>query len=447
MGTLDHWKSRLVIIPTSIECPEMVILSGRDGEPPVLVGPGHLDIKSSTEIVYTMFVASDHGDEASVRLMRARESPYELLDQFRLIATDYEGNEWACGWTRPELKEEGKKGWLLTGTLSSLVAVDSGPSVSTEAGVELMFLLDSALAIGNRSLSSFFVQVSGGREGRKRGGQTLRVLGSKIRFSCPSPTGSFLVTARTSQKLPHPYLENWIGEPLRILTGQLMYPRLVARNFGDGKAQVSLRPSPRQLRNSGIVALFGARAACAGKSFWMLYKDLVRLIAEARDEQGHPNFESHPITRFYEEIMQATHGSRWVMCLTLASSVEGLANMLMTARDRKSDFDVEDIESLRAVVAAWKGNAALRSRVLSSISYVGNNAGAYLRRLVSRGVLESAGVDAWTKVRNSVMHGKLVTPWGSEEDDKRIAALAELVHRLTCQLISRRRAAPVKCGG
>ena len=94
--------------------------------------------------------------------------------------------------------------------------------------------------------------------------------------------------------------------------------RLVARNFGNGSAQVWLRPSPRHFTNSGIVSLIEGDALGAGTEFWELYASLLKLIAEDRDEKGHPNFEPHRITRFYEEIIQATQGSRWVQCLTIA---------------------------------------------------------------------------------------------------------------------------------
>lgn len=104
MRTLNHWKSRLTVVPNTIECPEMHLLSGRDHELPIFVGPSHIDIKSSTAIDFTMFAAPTDDGDAFRRLVRARENPHEVFDQFRLVATDYEGTEWACGWTRPELK-------------------------------------------------------------------------------------------------------------------------------------------------------------------------------------------------------------------------------------------------------------------------------------------------------------------------------------------------------
>jgi hypothetical protein len=62
-------------------------------------------------------------------------------------------------------------------------------------------------------------------------------------------------------------------------------------------------------------------------------------IAKGKNEQGLPNFEADRITRFYEEIMRASQGSRWVLCMTLASVAEGLARALMTPEGQISSFD------------------------------------------------------------------------------------------------------------
>jgi hypothetical protein len=54
-----------------------------------------------------------------------------------------------------------------------------------------------------------------------------------------------------------------------------------------------------------------------------LYAALLTLIAKDRDKQGLKNFEANPVTRFYEEIIQASQGSRRVLCVTLATVSEG----------------------------------------------------------------------------------------------------------------------------
>jgi hypothetical protein len=436
MKTLDHWEGRLTAVPSTIECSEMRLLSGQDHEPPIFVGPGYIDIRSSTAIDFTMFATSSDDGEAIRRLVRARENPYEDFEQFRLFATDYQGTEWACGLTRPELKGMPKADWPLTGSLNSLVTHASGPWVSTESGVELVFRPKLWLPMDKAMVTVTSVDGTEIQRSHSAGQQTVQALDSEIRFFYTPSGESLWLTAKTSDKLQHPYVENWLSEPLRVLLGQLVFPRLVAHNFGDGTARVWLRPSPRHFRDSSVASLLGVDPLGAGAKFWELYTSLLTLIAEARDDKGHPNFESHRITRFYEEIIQATQGSMWVVCMTLASAAEGLAKMLMRPDERRSDFTEQDIESLKTNVATWKGDEGLRNRVLADIARASERSvGRYLRDLRQRGILEIRNERAWSAVRHAVMHGNLVSPWATEEEDKRLRDLADLVHRLTRKLI------------
>jgi hypothetical protein len=433
--TLDHWESHLTAVPSVMECPKMELI-GHDHEPPVFVGPGHIDIRSTTSIDFTMFATPTDGRDAFRRLIHAQENPYDVFHQFRLVATDYEGTEWTCGWTRPELKVNPKVGWPLTGRLNSLVAQASGPFVSTDSGVELVFQPKLNLPM-DKTMTSITSLDGEEIERRHSAGQhTVPVLDSEIKFFYKPSDKSLWATAKTSERLMHPFVENWISEPLRVLLGQLVFPRLVARNFGNGTAQVWLRPSPPRFVNSGIAALFQEEPARGGKQFWELYTSLLTLIAEAKDDQGQPNFQSHKITRFYEELIQATQGSRWVLCMTLASTAEAIARMLMSPGEQRSDFAEKDIESIKDSVAAWKGDENLRARVLSDIARAGlRSVGRYLKDLVQRNVLEERNERSWSAVRNAVMHGNLVSPWATDEEDKRLLSLADLVHRLTRELI------------
>jgi hypothetical protein len=47
MKTLDHWKARLTETPSYIECPEMRLMTGRDFEPAVFVGPAELNSRTA----------------------------------------------------------------------------------------------------------------------------------------------------------------------------------------------------------------------------------------------------------------------------------------------------------------------------------------------------------------------------------------------------------------
>jgi len=116
INTLDYWEKSLTTIPSTIECAKMTILSGHDNKPPIFTGSGRIDIKSTTEIEFTMHAVSNDSAEALRLLKRAKKNPYETLEQFRLHATDYQGTEWNCGWTFPQLKGFPKIGWPLTGS-------------------------------------------------------------------------------------------------------------------------------------------------------------------------------------------------------------------------------------------------------------------------------------------------------------------------------------------
>jgi hypothetical protein len=438
VGTLERWKWLLNAIPRTIECPEMKLL-GRDFEPPVFTGSGHIDIKSSTVIEYTMFaqpIASS--DDAFRRLLRAQENPYEIVDQFRLVATDYDGTEWTCGWTQPSVKGIPRTGWPLTGKLNSLLTIDSSNSISQESGVELAFDGDLALPMDKVMLTVSSVEGKEVHRSWRQAEHTLNVLNSEIKFFYPPGQNSLWVTAKTSDKLPHPFVERWIAEPLRILLGQLIYPRLRARNLGNGRAQVWLSPSPQPFHGSSIASLLSVDPVLLKSKFWELYTALLTIVAEARGQNGQLNLESNSVTRYYEEIIQATRGSRWVLCMTLASVAEGLTNLLMRPEDRGSEFNDDDIRDLRKVIKDWNGCTKLKDRVLGWFSWLGEKSVAsYLRLLVTHGVLKTEHERAWSDLRNAVMHGKLVSPWGTKEEDERFAALIDLVHNLTYELIRR----------
>jgi hypothetical protein len=435
MKTLDHWKSRMTAVPSSIECPSMRLLTGRDHEPPVFVGPGQIAFKSTTAAEFRIF-ASENGNASGIlKVHLAHANPYERLDQFRLFATDFEGTEWACGWIVPRVEQTSVAGTLLSGKVSSLMTRVSGDWVSPVAGVELLFQPSFHIPMAASILTVH--SISNKEIGRswRVGRHALELLGSRIEFGQDPSDDLLWITANTSGELPHLYLENWLSEPLRILLGQLHYPRLVARNFGDGTAFVSIRQSPRAFRNASIGSLFASELAPSTERFWELYAALLTLVAKDRNREGHPNFEAHRITRFYEEIIQASQGSRWVWCLTLASAAEALAKMLMQPNDQEPEFPAADLKSIKKTVSAWKGDERVRSRVLNSIGFLSRkNASAFLRDLVKRGVIASRHAEAWDKVRNNVMHGNLVMPWSSEEEDENIITLAELIHTLTREI-------------
>ena len=157
MRTLDHWHSRLIAIPGAIQCRDMRLMTGDDTAPAMFVGPGHIVIKNSTSIEFTLFATAQNEGLALLQILRARENPYDIVDQFRLFATDYEGTEWACGWTHPIFTESSANAWLVTGPLTSLVTHASGSWVSTESGVELIFQPKFDLPMTKRMISTSMI--------------------------------------------------------------------------------------------------------------------------------------------------------------------------------------------------------------------------------------------------------------------------------------------------
>jgi hypothetical protein len=112
---------------------------------------------------------------------------------------------------------------------------------------------------------------------------------------------------------------------------------------------------------------------------------------------------------------------------------------LTSPGENRPDADHEAIASLCAHIGTWKGPWDLKSRAIDSLRRAGAVTPIYfLRDLRDRHVLTARNVRAWETIRNSVMHGKLVSPWPTEEEeDARLRDLAELVHRLTGEILAR----------
>jgi hypothetical protein len=396
--TLPRWFDRLTRVPGTIECPEMQLLSGVDHEGPVFVGTGIISIPDASTVEFTMFARPAEGADGVSRLRRSQENPYEVFDQFRLVATDYQGTEWQGGWVRPQIKGLPRIGYPLTGRVHRLTTVANGPWVSADSSVELVFVPKFELPMDKAMVSVVSIGDEVIRRGWEPGQQVLSVLDTSVRFFYTPSHDSLWITARTSDKFRHPYAENWVSEPLRILLGQLAHPRLVARNFGDGSALVSYFPATPRYSTNGLASLLEQPLLADCEEFWKSYSELLTVIAEARGTDGHPAFEPHHVTRFFDEVTQATQSSRWVLCMTLASSAEGIARLMMPARSRmKVD--------------------------------------TYMKGLVKTGVLTREHQRSWTAVRHLVMHGQLVSQWATKQEDQKIMQLADLVRRLTREFV------------
>jgi hypothetical protein len=61
---------------------------------------------------------------------------------------------------------------------------------------------------------------------------------------------------------------------------------------------------------------------------------------------------------------------------------------------------------------------------------------ASFRQLRDEGVVTQEQVKAWDEVRNSVMHGSLVSPYSSAEEDQKLLALSKMFHALTRRVLT-----------
>lgn len=437
-NTLDRWHYLLEPTPREIICPSMSLHSFHDAEPAIFAGSGMISLRSLRTTEFTMDATPENPGDAFRRLIEMQRNPYDAHRRFRLVARDVRGVEWACGWTNPIIKGNVTSTWPLYGKLQGLMTDGSGTGATRESSVEAIFLAPMSETVGSTFLSVGELHRSSDPT-QTTWNHALEVMGSLIQFRYRPSDGLLFVTATTSEQIPHSYLEGWIAEPLRILFGQLVFPRLLARNFGSERAFVTLSPSPRFFHHAGIASLFGARLTGDNReAFWSLYVLLFRYIASSRDARGNPNWHANKLTNFYEEIAQASQGSRWVLFFSLASVAEGIANELMSLTPDESIAERnEELERLLEHIGNWQGDEALRSRAIQNIErFRERTIGRFFRQMESRGVLNRTQIASWQRMRNSVMHGRLVSPWSTEEEDTHLMELANMVHRLTLELIS-----------
>lgn len=436
MRTLDNWAHRLLELPLLIECPSMQVI-GYDGEDPLFTGPGHISIKSASHMEFMMHGHPAEAGLAFDRLMQARNNPYVNLDQLRVIAVDYEGVEWNCGWVDVDIGEVSQGIWHLSGSIQGIMTLDRRPSVRTEAGAELIYegRLNVPVPMMSReklrNAASYSDEFSGGHATHH---QVVEVDGGKVIFYRSELGKQLWVTASDFSGIEYRLLENWLGEPLNILLGQIVYPRLVARNMGDGSAQVSLRKISERTADPCISSLH--RNDGRPQRFWELYALILRMIVRANDDSR--DSDHHRLTHYYQEISQASLGSNWVLCMTLASVIEGVTRMmpLDDEAELESDDEVEQreqsIKSLVAHLDAWEGEEWLRERLMNSLRTAQEKGVIQLlKSFRDAGVINKKHLDVWLSVRNRVMHGHLVSPWRTEDTDKKLKLLVEMVHRVS----------------
>ena len=312
----------------------------------VLRGPGRIEASIKERIRFFLYGTATDGAAAFRKIVMADSNPYDAGHQLRLFATDYGGNEWAGGITEARPFTDHKHGWPMSGQLAGIATQVSGPWVSGHSSVELMLVPPPSLPMGEAMTSSTSIGDDVVLATRRPGRQIVEALGSSITFVNDASEDAMWITARTSAELAHPYAERWLCEPLRVMLGTPIHPRLIARNFGDGTATVMLLPAYGNPEPTafGLVQSLDIRDR-HGAAFWNVYSDLLVMVGRARDTDGPGLMDGHHVTRLYEEVSQAARGSRWVMLLTLASTIEALAKSLMGPDDKISEFAPEALAS------------------------------------------------------------------------------------------------------
>lgn len=417
-----------------IRCSAMFLDAWGDSGVPIFHGTGRFKISPSKFITFEMDAKESNEGRALLALRRCFEEPGDRTAALRLRGVDYDGFEWNAGWIRPGYRESHD------GISYELFGETMGISTTTTqrvivSGVELAYsptpdvpFTEETRHTATQGATEIASRVRGGRH-------RMMVLGSEIVAMTQPWRDELWICATTSDELNHPYLENWLSEPLRALRGQLIYPRLVARNFSDGRAHVWLRVSP-ELRRSmgGCASQLGSRSAA---EFWRFYGAYLEHVAKHRGPDGDPEFEANNLTRLHDEVIQARRsGSPWVIALSVASAIEGLVKLDPDFAAAPADFTDEQVAAARHVLGQLKPEG-LRSRLLSSLGYMSSPSPAkYLSRLHQGGQISKEQLEAWKEVRNRVAHGRLFEPWGTEEENRQLEELVRLFYKLTCHRIA-----------
>lgn len=314
--TLSSFEWLLAPTKHVIRCPQMYLDGWHDHQPPIFEGSGQIILEDAATIHFQFDARARDPREGLQALRRCAAMPNDQRSAMRLRATDYGGTEWNAGWVLPQLGEISSGFHHLFGECRSLLT--GVRHDSSTSGVELVY--SPAPDVPFTEVMSTTARIGGTQLGKRTSGgrHQMELLGAEITAMTRPWSSELSICATTSEHLNHPYLENWLSEPLRALRGQLIYPRLVARNFADGTANVWVRTAPELTRSMGGCASQLKNRSAA--EFWSFHEAYLSYVATHRDSDGYPGFEANELTRLHEEVIQARiAGSNWVIALCLAS--------------------------------------------------------------------------------------------------------------------------------
>jgi hypothetical protein len=156
------------------------------------------------------------------------------------------------------------------------------------------------------------------------------------------------------------------------------------------------------------------------------------MIARAR------NFEAHKITQLYEQVIQAARGTRWIWAMSFGSCIEGLAKMLEPPGRDRPDANADAVTDLVKHINAWRGDDRLKKTAVDAVRRASKTTTIVgLRQLVAIGAINAMQLKAWEDIRHFVMHGNLISPYSSEDEDNKLLTLAEMMHALTQEILRR----------
>ncbi|MDB5575698.1 MAG: hypothetical protein JWR80_874 [Bradyrhizobium sp.] len=413
----------------------MELLAG-DWEPPIVKGRGEILFVSLRRFEYTLTGMPEDPLYTDRQLQRQRDNNYDGLRRFRLRGVAADATDYMAGWTIPAVSI-GPEAWTFSGTCEGLFTDDTAIAPSENGATEAQFVIP-------REHPAWYFLEHFVTTARSDGGVdpefALALDGATVRFHFDHQANLLTISTPGSTLLPLTLTEDWLGEPLRILFGQLAFPRLVARSFPKGGAMIRVSRSPAWYRDSNWAGLWKDTDLDGRDRFWRLYAALLNHIARAGA------FERHKITTLYEEVIQASRGSRWLWALTFASSIEGVIRMIAPRGSRRGDADDDAIAAISAHIEAWTDTdparkkdvaAQLRRTAIGAVQRSREASPRYvLNHLRKGGAVTSFQIAAWERIRNEVMHGNLVSPYSSQEDDALLLALAGLLHALTQEVVS-----------
>lgn len=213
--------------------------------------------------------------------------------------------------------------------------------------------------------------------------------------------------------------------------GQLIYPRIVARIFPEGRAVVSIRPISVWSKFSSWLGLWQHTNFKDQLDFLELYGSTLEFIARSREADGHPRWASNPVTKLFEEVILASDGTRNNLALTLATSVEGLTKMIMPGRVIRPDAPQEEIQDLVRHIKLWNGPDNIKDAAIRAVDrHTEMTVDRIHKLLISNGSIKKSDVTAWKSIRHKVAHGELMSPYSSEGEDNKIVALGSLMRDL-----------------